>query len=85
MPKAEVNGQGNHGCHGNSSLKFWLFSIMNFIFEIMKIGKSTLLLYSVLPRNFITWDNVPGHLKMWGHLRKKRGHCVKNDGTVILR
>ena len=26
MPKAEVNGQGNHGCHGNSSLKFWLFS-----------------------------------------------------------
>ena len=45
MPKAEVNGQGNHGCHGNSSLKFWLFSIMNFIFEIMKIGKSTLLLY----------------------------------------
>ena len=45
MPKAEVNGQSNHGCHGNSSLKFWLFSIMNFIFEIMKIDKSTLLLY----------------------------------------
>ena len=40
---------------------------------------------SVLPRNFITGDNVPGHLKMWGHLRKKRGHCVKNDGTVIWR
>ena len=39
---------------------------------------------SVLPRNFITGDNVPGHLKMWGHLRKKRGHCVKN-GTVIWR
>ena len=40
---------------------------------------------SVLPRNFITGDNVPGHLKMWGHLRKKQGHCVKNDGTVIWR
>ena len=45
MPKAKVNDEGNHGCHGNSSLKFWLLFVMNFIFEIMKIGKSTLLLY----------------------------------------
>ena len=27
-------------------------------------------LSSVLPRNFITGDNVPGLLKQWGHLRK---------------
>ena len=40
---------------------------------------------SVLPRNFITGYNVPGLLKKWGHLRKKRGHCGKNDGTVIWR
>ena len=40
---------------------------------------------SVLPRNFITGDNVPGLLKKWGHLRKKWGHCRKNDGTVIWR
>ena len=47
MPKAEVNSQGNHGCHGNSSLKFWLLTVMNFIFEIMKIGIITLLLYQI--------------------------------------
>ena len=40
---------------------------------------------SVLPRNFITGDNVPGLLKKWGHLRKKRGHCGENDGPVIWR
>ena len=40
---------------------------------------------SVLPRNGITGDNVPGHLKKWGHLNKKWGHCGKNDGTVIWR
>ena len=40
---------------------------------------------SVLARNFITGDNVPGLLKKWGHLRKKLGHCGKNDGTVIWR
>ena len=40
---------------------------------------------SVLPRNFITGDNVPGLLKKWGHLRKKWGHCEENDGPVIWR
>ena len=40
---------------------------------------------SVLPRNFITGDNVPGLLKKWGHLRKKWGHCGENDGPVIWR
>ena len=51
MPKAEVNGQGNHGCHGNSILKCWLFLLLPIFliskmnFEIKKIGKSTLLLY----------------------------------------
>ena len=40
---------------------------------------------SVLPKNFITGDNVPRLLKKWGHLRKKWGHCGKNDGTVIWR
>ena len=38
---------------------------------------------SVLPRNFITGDNVPGLLKKWGHLRKRWGHCGENDGPVI--
>ena len=49
-------------------------------------------LTSVLPRNFITGDNVPGLLKKWGHLRKKWGHlrkkwghCGENDGPVIWR
>ena len=42
-------------------------------------------LASVLPRNFITGDNVPGLLKKWGHLRKKWGHCGENDGPVIWR
>ena len=42
-------------------------------------------MYSVLPRNFITGDNVPGVLKKWGHLRKKWGHCGENDVTVIWR
>ena len=41
--------------------------------------------YSVLPRNFITGDNVPVLLKKWGHLMKKWGHCGKIDGTVIWR
>ena len=54
MPKAEVNGQGNHGCHGNSKLKFWLFTVMNFIFEIMKIGIITLLLYQT---TYIIYDH----------------------------
>ena len=40
---------------------------------------------SVLPRKFITGDNVPGLLKKWGHLRKKWGHCEENDGPVIWR
>ena len=40
---------------------------------------------SVLPRNFITGDNVPGLLKKWGHLTKKWGHCGENDGPVIWR
>ena len=40
---------------------------------------------SVLPRNFITGDNVPGLLKKWGHLRKKLGYCGENDGPVIWR
>ena len=39
---------------------------------------------SVLPRNFITGDNVPGLLKKWGHLRKKWGHFGENDGTSDL-
>ena len=39
---------------------------------------------SVLPRNFITGDNVPGALKQWGHLRKKWGHCGENDETSDL-
>ena len=47
--------------------------------ELNRVGSSVLL------RNFITGDNVPGHLKKWGHLNKKRGHCGKNDGTVIWR
>ena len=42
-------------------------------------------LTSVLPRNFITGDNVPRLLKKWGHSRKKLGHCRKNDGIVIWR
>ena len=40
---------------------------------------------SVLQRNFITGDNVPGLLKKWGHLRKKWGHCGENDEPVIWR
>ena len=31
---------------------------------------------SVLPRNFITGDNVPGFLKKCGHLKKKNGDIV---------
>ena len=59
---------------------------------IYKLNKVSLLssfyskfstLSSVLPRNFKTGDNVPVLLKMWGHFRKKWGHCEKNDGTVI--
>ena len=42
-------------------------------------------LHSVLPRNFITGDNVPGLLKKWGHLRKKWGHCGENNAPVIWR
>ena len=47
--------------------------------------KSRSAVSSVLPRNFITGDNVPGLLKKWVHMRKKQGHCGKNDGTVIWR
>ena len=41
--------------------------------EGTKIRNKTKSTPSVLPRNFITGDNVPGHLKKWGHLRKKAG------------
>ena len=50
------------------------------VFEMLVIFQA-----SVLPRNFITGNNVPVLLKKWGHLRKKWGHCEENDGTVIWR
>ena len=39
----------------------------------------------VLPRNFITGDNVLVLLKKWAHFRKKWGHCGKKWWKVIWR
>ena len=65
----------------NFDTEFFIFFLISCAFHSSKFKNPT----SVLPRNFLTGDNVPGLLKKWGHLRKKWGHCGGNDGPVIWR
>ena len=61
--------------HDRDTWRFGVSSAMHAATQLPDGGLTVMdIACSVLPRNFITGDNVPGLLKKWGHLRKKWGH-----------